>query len=402
MEIPNRQQVQTPSLINQRVADAVSGEMSLRNVYVKGEVVNLSRSTCRNGTPAMYFGIKDDRSVLPCVRFGTLNRQVDMRNGAEIICRGDVGVYVPFGKYQLNIVDIYEAGEGEDARALAEVKRRIHEEGLDTRKRPLPKYPKKIAVVTSANGDALADITQNIKPRYPLVTIQVISANVQGANAVDSLISGIEKAQNVGADLIIFGRGGGGQLDLNAFNDERLARAVFASRIPTISAIGHTKNDSLCDMVSDLKVATPTQAAEKSTPDIKEILKDIDNLCESCKASVKRVAAKCKADLSVLEKGILLGSPKGRINTWRARLESLETRIDASARNKLVSSRNRLQLAAQAVSNLNPLAILSRGYAVVKKDGKAVKSSEELKAGDVVEIKLGKGEAVAEIKEIKS
>ena len=396
--------VNSVSEITERIKDTIEGSMALRSVTVRGEISNFSKKPGRFGT-YLYFTIKDSKSQLPCVMFEGVDeledRGIVLRNGLSVVCEGMITVYAPYGKYQLQCYDMSLDGEGAAAAALEALKARLLDEGLFDRKRELPQFPKRIAVITSPTGAAVQDIKNVISRRYPITELCVIPATVQGANAVPSLVEGFKAAQNVGADLIIFGRGGGSSEDLDCFNSEALARAIFASEIPTISAVGHEIDTTIADLAADLRAPTPSAAAELAVPDISELKGMIDAIARRAAAAINRRISDRERELSLLEKDVQLNSPRGRIAAWEARLHGFETAVSNLIRQKLERSEHSLMMSAGKIASLNPLGVLSRGYSVAAKDGKALKSSEELKVGDVVDVRLDNGGFSAKVTEIK-
>lgn len=409
----NGKRILSVKQITEELKGVVEGSMALRSVCVRGEIsafdVKEYRSKFTNQQERyLRFTLKDGNIPLSCVMFCDVDalmndfaaRGVTLGAGISVVCEGDIEVYVPFGKYQLQCFALYEDGAGASAAALEALKKRLSEEGLFAQNRPLPKFPKRIAVVTSKTGAVVHDIITTTERLYPITELVVIPATVQGANAVPSLIAGLQRAQTIGADVIIFGRGGGSSEDLDCFNDERLARAIFASRIPTISAVGHETDTTIADLAADLRAPTPTAAAELAVPSIAELLAGITARENSAARSMKLKLAQSDARLSELSKKVQLNSPRGKIAAWSSRLESVEARIKARIRRRLDQSEHDLNLKINTINGVNPLAVLSRGYSVATKGGRAIKSSSELSVGDVIEVKLNEGEVSAEVTKI--
>ena len=269
--------INSVSELTEIVKDVVEGSMVLRNVCVRGEISNFTRRPGRFGSDYLYFTLKDAKSQLSCVMFeGVDELDIDPENGMSVVCEGMITVYPAYGKYQLKCYTMSEDGAGAAAAALEALKARLLDEGLFSQKRERPRYPKKIAVITSPTGAAVHDIENVISRRYPVTELCVIPAYVQGVNAVPSLVDGLAKAQDIGADLIIFGRGGGSKEDLDCFNSEPLARAIYASKIPTISAVGHEIDTTIADLVADMRAPTPSAAAELAVPDISMLRGEIN------------------------------------------------------------------------------------------------------------------------------
>ena len=397
-------QVNSVSEITEKIKDVLEGNMTLRSVNVHGEISNFTRRPGRFGSDYLYFTLKDDKTQLSCVMFegvDELDRQgVDPKNGVSVVCEGMITVYPAYGKYQLKCYSMSDDGAGAAAAALEKLKARLLDEGLFSQKRQFPKYPKKIAVITSPTGAAVQDIKNVIARRYPVTELCVISAYVQGVNAVPSLVLGLQTAQSVGADVIIFGRGGGSSEDLDCFNSEELARAIYASKIPTISAVGHEIDTTIADLAADMRAPTPSAAAELAVPDISVLKGEIEMLKSRAVKAMNRKFSDCEKELSGLSKDIQLRSPRARIAAWESRLRGIEAAMSNRIRQKLERSEHSLMITARSISALNPLAVLSRGYAVAKKDGKAVKSASELAVGDMIDVILDRGGVSAEVKRI--
>lgn len=393
--------ISSVSELTEKIRGVIEGSMLLRSVRVRGEISNFTRRPGRFGTDYLYFTLKDDKTQLSCVMFeGTDELEIDPKNGMSAVCEGMITVYPAYGKYQLKCYTMSEDGEGAAAAALEALKAKLLDEGLFSQKRERPRFPRKIAVVTSPTGAAVRDIENVIARRYPVTELCVIPAFVQGVNAVPSLVEGLQKAQSIGADLIIFGRGGGSSEDLDCFNSEALARAIYASKIPTISAVGHEIDTTIADLAADMRAPTPSAAAELAVPDIETLKSTIDALKSRSAKAMKRTLSNRETELSVLAKDVRLNSPKARIAAWESRLTSLKTAVSTEIRKRLTRAESSLMINARAISATNPLEVLSRGYAVASKNGKAVKSAEELAPGDVIDVKLNKGGVSAEVKEI--
>lgn len=393
--------INSVSEITEMIKDVIEDSMMLRSVYVRGEISNFTRRPGRFGSDYLYFTLKDAKTQLSCVMFeGVDALEIEPENGMSVVCEGMITVYPAYGKYQLKCYAMSEDGEGAASAALEALKAKLLDEGLFSQKRARPKYPKKIAVITSPTGAAVQDIKNVISRRYPVTELCVIPAYVQGVNAVPSLVEGLQRAQNVGAELIIFGRGGGSSEDLDCFNSEALARAIYASKIPTISAVGHEIDTTIADLVADMRAPTPSAAAELAVPDIGTLISEIEALKNRSARAMSRTLSDREKELSVLSKDVQLRSPRARIAAWEARLAGLRAAMSNNIRRKLEKEEHDLLRTAQSISDLNPLAVLSRGYAVATKDGKAVKSAEELKVGDMIDVRLDKGEVSAEVKRI--
>ncbi len=411
------------SEVNEIVADAIARQTELRDIAVRGELSNVKRSRGKFGSDYLYFTLKDEDCQLSAVMFEGVNQiPFEPCDGVTVVCEGMVTVYQKYGRYQLKCYSMSEDGAGAAAKALEELRKKLESEGLFSRKREIPAYPKKIAVITSDTGAAVGDIIHIIRRRYPIVEIKVIRAAVQGENAVPTLVKAFSEAQDSGADVIIFGRGGGSAEDLGCFNSETLARAIFASKIPTISAIGHNIDFTIADRVADKYAITPSEAAMLAVPDIERILSEIRSLCGSAKRCAAAKLYDTSKDVQFLLQKAKTRSPKERIERLSQELLRLRESIFAkmssrlsayensvkynrkaiceSCRAKTERAENELKLCESTISALNPLGVLARGYSLTSHDGKLVRAADELSAGDKVEIKFGCGRAAAEVTEV--
>ena len=395
----SRVPVVTVSQVNRVAEMLINGDKRLGNVAVRGEISNF-KDHYMSGH--LYFTLKDGASQLSCMMFSdkAAGLKFAPENGDKVICRGAVRVYTKNGVYQLYCSDMTRDGEGEQAAALEELKKRLAEEGLFSRKRPLPAMPKKIAVITAPDSAAVRDVMTVIGRRYPIASLVVIPTLVQGEGAPQSVARSLKRAQNIGADVIIFGRGGGSAEDLGAFNTEVVARAVFDSAVPTISAVGHETDTTIADMAADMRAPTPSAAAELAVPEIGAIYSAIEGMEKRARAAVLRSLSANERVLSAMAELIRALSPHGRINAMEQRLDSVSALILRQMHARLDSAESRLIANADMISALNPLGVLSRGYSVAKAAGRVVTDAGTLSVGDVVELKFGKGGAAAEILKI--
>lgn len=388
----------TVTQVNRVVGMIIGGDKRLADVAVRGEISNFTR---HYKTGHLYFTLKDEQTQLRAVMFAgnAAHLEFDPEDGNKVICFGAVTVYEPGGVYQIKCLDMQPDGEGEQARALEELKKRLAEQGLFDQKRPLPAMPKCVAVVTSAGAAALQDVINIISRRYPIARLIVIPAKVQGEGADLSVAAAINRAQETDADVLIFGRGGGSAEDLSAFNSEVVARAVYNSRIPTISAVGHQTDYSIADLVADRRAPTPSAAAELAVPELGVITAAIDGTMQQ----IRRNAARRLDDSSrVLEAKMALItalSPRTRLNNSEQRLDELSARIRTSVHTRLDRAEHSLMASADMISALNPLAVLSRGYSLTSGEGGVVTSASQLKPGDEITVRFSDGSARAQVVE---
>ncbi len=351
------------------IKELLESDRYLQNVTVKGEISNFIAH--RSGH--WYFTLKDEESQIRVVMFRGSNSRVTFqpKDGHKVVLCGEISVYAPQGGYQLNASAMRRDGLGDLYVAYEELKRRLDEEGLfnPRYKKPLPSFPNKIGVITSANGAAVRDIKNIAQRRCSAVQLVLYPALVQGAGTEESLIKGLnyfEKEYPV--DVIIIGRGGGSIEDLWGFNGETLARTIFAMQTPVVSAVGHETDFTICDFVSDLRAPTPSAAAELTVPDIRSLLQDLDLRYEQLSKRLEEI----------VEDG------KDRLKDYA----EVFTRVGFE---RLRFKREIWKGLVGKIESLNPLAVLTRGYSVATKEGKTVKSVAELATGDKINLRFTDG-----------
>ncbi len=365
--------------LNDYIKDVFESNPALSMVSVKGEISNFIHH--RSGH--MYFTLKDEDSQIKAVMFKGANARLTFRpeNGQKVVVMGSVSVYSPGGQYQLYVGAMKPDGIGDLYQAYEKLKKQLQEEGLfdERHKKPLPAFPQTIGVITSANGAAVRDIINVAGRRCPMAQLLLYPAQVQGPGTESFLFAALDYFVNRGViDVVFFGGGGGSIEDLWGFNSERLARRIFAMSVPIISAVGHETDFTICDFVSDKRAPTPSAAAEIAVPDLKVLRQRLDMLSE-------RTAGAAAYGLEEKQK----------------LLEEMGQFYSAKNVEKLLALRmEKLKGMAGKAQSLSPLAVLARGYAVVAKDGKAVKAQTEVSLGDSVEIRLQSGEVKAEITQV--
>lgn len=380
--------------LNLYVKSLFEGDKRLVSCIVVGEVSNFKRHF---SSGHCYFTLKDEFAAVKCVMFkgSALGLKFDITDGMKLVLRGKVSLYEKDGSYQFYVDYAEPEGIGTKALALKQLKEKLAAEGLFNQetKRPLVKYPKKIAVVTSSFGAALQDIINIISRRYPLCELVVAGASVQGVNAVNEIVNALDKVYALeGIDTVIVGRGGGSNEDLDAFNSELLARKVYQSPFPVISAVGHETDITICDLVADMRAPTPSAAAELAVPDITQISRKIEllnnNITNLCQAKIDLCYSKLKAlsPLFSLEKFTFF------IENNALMIDLLGEKISHLYKNSVNHSINKFCELTARIDALNPLKILSRGYGVVLKNNKTVTSIINVNNGDVLNIKLSDGE----------
>jgi exodeoxyribonuclease VII large subunit len=382
--------------------DLLESDARLQDLWVQGEISNLSRPSSGH----MYFTLKDAGASLRCVMWRTaVARQgFTPREGEAVEVHGSINIYEASGQYQLYADTLRPVGQGALYQEFLRLKARLEAEGLfdPERKRPLPRWPHKIGIVTSPTGAALRDMLNTIRRRYPLAEIILAPSPVQGDEAPPGIVAGLWALNTLARpDVILLARGGGSIEDLWAFNDERVARAIADSAIPVISGVGHETDFTIADFVSDLRAPTPTAAAELATPNRVDLLVSLQDLLARSGRALQISLNNARWVLHHTENQLHLYSPQTRIRSDRQRLDELERRAISAIRyrNKLqISEINGLQ---QRLAALNPLAVLGRGYAVVMdSDGQAVRSIQQVHPGDQVQVQVSDGAFDARVEKL--
>ncbi len=384
----------TVSQLNRKITLMLKSEVTFSDICVKGEISNFTHQV-QSGH--MYFCIKDDAASLKAVMFRSDAKELGFipENGMSVIVRGAVQCYERDGSNQIRVVAITPDGAGAQAIALEQLKAKLEKEGLFKQKRTLPRFPEKVCVITAEKGAALQDILNIIGRRYPICSLVIIPVTVQGDTAPDSISKAFISAGKTGADLIIFGRGGGSSEDLSAFNDEKVVRAVFESSIPTISAVGHETDVTLSDFVADLRAPTPSAAAELAVPDISELLLTLEGSLSYFKRRVNEIIDKCDMSIKLIETNLHSKSPDRFLETIQQNFDKLLSEIEKKITTIIKEKEYKLSEKATLISALNPLAVLLRGYAVVYKNDKVITSVSDTEKGDEITIKISDGEIKA-------
>lgn len=379
----------------------VKDDKALSDVYVAGEISNF---TLHRASGHMYFTLKDEISSIKCVMFAGKAAGLTFMpySGQSVIVRGGVNVYERDGANQIYVSEIIEKGQGELALAFEKAKRELEAGGYFDKKRPIPKQPKKVCLITAEKGAALQDMLNIIARRRPILEVVLIPATVQGAYAPATLISGIEAAQTTGADLIIVGRGGGSAEDLSCFNDIGYAKALYNSEIPTISAVGHETDFTISDFVADLRAPTPSAAAEIATS------VTCDDLSEHIELTYDRLSDIVHSQIEGYEqlidgyqRHIAAYSPIMRLERLQRELELLDNRVKASVTGHIRSNEALIESYTDKIEALSPVNVLRRGYSAVTVNGRNIGSINNMSVGDNAEIQMSDGVAKATITEIE-
>lgn len=385
--------------LNTYIKSIIDGDSLLRSLYVVGEISNF---TNHYRTGHFYLTLKDENCAVKAVMFASANRRLKFmpENGMKVIVRGRVSVFERDGQYQLYIDDMQPDGLGALNLAFEQLKNRLAQEGLfDERfKKPIPHRCTRIGVVTSATGAVIQDIRNVISRRYPLAEIILAPVQVQGALAAPQIVDAIERFNSGDyADVLIVGRGGGSLEDLWAFNEEIVARAVFKSRIPIISAVGHETDFTICDFAADLRAPTPSAAAELAVPDIREDIAFVQTVVYECEAILLQRVNDEKERLEMIKERLRYRSPSMLIDQKIQTVDTLMTSALLSVQRKLDSERARLSSTAARLDALSPLKVMARGYSIVTKDEKVVASSKALTKGDRITVGFSDGERNCEV-----
>ena len=393
--------IYTVTQLNTLIKAAFDNVPALQNVCVRGELSNYKLYPSGHH----YFTLKDSDGALKCVMFkgSALSLRFRPQNGMAVLAVGRVTVYPKDGAYQLYCTRLIPDGAGDLQLAFEQMKQRFYEEGLfdQGHKQALPAFPHRIGIVTSPAGAAVHDMLRILGKRYPLSKVLLLPVRVQGEGAAQEIARAIQWAnQEKLAELLIVGRGGGSMEDLWAFNEEPVARAIYDSQIPVISAVGHEPDVTISDFVADLRAATPSNAAELAVPDQQELRQRMDALQERLSAALERRAGNARQQLEALIASPALRDPLGPIQERRQTLDSLAEDL-AQAQQKLVTEqRQHLGRLSAALDAMSPLKVLSRGYAMVSlTEGDLVASARQVKPGDRVRITLHDGDFVAKVTE---
>ncbi len=385
--------------LNTYVKSILEGDMLLRNVFVVGEISNF---TNHYRTGHYYMTLKDENSAIKAVMFKSANQRLRFmpESGMGVIVRGRVSLYDRDGQYQLYIEDMQPDGIGALNLAFEQLKNKLAAEGLfdEEFKKPIPHRNKRIGVVTSATGAVIQDIKNVVSRRYPLAEIILAPVEVQGVNAAPQIAAAIDSFNSGDfADVLIVGRGGGSLEDLWAFNEEIVARAVFRSRIPVISAVGHETDFTICDFVADLRAPTPSAAAELAVPDIRDDKAFISGAVSFIENELRKRIEKESNNLTYLKEKLSLLTPSNLIDEKMNTVMLMYNDALNSINNKLSAEENRFAVACAKLDSLNPIRVLTRGYTVTLKDKKIINSVNDISRGDVVTVKFSDGEKECEV-----
>jgi exodeoxyribonuclease VII large subunit len=387
----------TVSQLNQRVRDAL--DAGLDECWIVGEISNFRVPPSGH----FYFSLKDTRSQIAAVMFRSANQLLAFRpeDGMEVIVRGRVGVYEVRGALQLYVEAMEPRGVGALQLALEQLKKRLAAEGLfaETRKRPLPFLPRAVGIVTALNGAAIHDLLVVLRSRMPGLRIVVRPVHVQGKEAPPEIVQAISEIGRVPeVDVLIVGRGGGSLEDLWAFNDERVARAIAASRVPVVSAVGHEIDVTIADLVADRRAPTPTAAAAMVVPDQRELVAWLERMTAGLRSGVLRQVTRQRERLSAQARH--LRDPRQVLKALQLRVDELSERALRAMTTRVRSARQQLRGGAERLQALSPLAVLERGYSIARAaDGTVIRDAGNLKIGDPLRLTFARGAAAVRVED---
>lgn len=411
----------TVTTLNKYLKNKFDTDPNIQTLFLKGEISNFKGHTRGH----LYFTLKDEYSRINAVMFSTNASKLNFvpKDGMKVLVCGRVSVYEPNGGYQIYVTEMIGDGLGNLYLKFEELKKKLSNEGLflESHKKKIPKFPRKIGIITAPTGAAIRDILSTIKRRFPITETILFPALVQGEYAANDIVKQIKIADEYGMDLLIVGRGGGSIEDLWSFNEEIVARAIYDAKTPIISAVGHEIDFTISDFVSDLRAPTPTGAAEMAVPNMIDVVnflnqlnirlnKDLKNILDSYTKKIDNfkscyVLSNPLATFEIREQKLdnLINNLNSRIkyiiDTNQKRLSNVKTNYTLNNPDSLLNNyNNTYELLLNKLNLLNPLNILSKGYSVVKKDGKLVKDIDSINVKDKIEIKLYKGniEAIVE------
>lgn len=411
--------------INKYLKHKFDNDINLQNIYLRGEISNFKSQNLRGH---LYFSLKDEKSKINVVMFSSSSNKLDFvpEDGMTVLVRGKISVYEQSGAYQIYINEMTPEGMGNLHLAFEKLKNKLDELGLflDVHKKEIPKYPKKIGIVTASTGAAIKDILTTLKRRYPLAETIVFPCLVQGNKAASDIASNIEKAQNYNLDVLIVGRGGGSIEDLWSFNEEIVARAIFDSDVPIISAVGHEIDFTIADFVADLRAPTPTAAAELATPNIIDELNKINNVKKNISNYIKNKLNNYESILNRIKGSYMLVNPLNLYSSKEVYLDSMIEKLNNNINIKIDSYNNKLNIIKQShilknpeniyilkekklismiekIEVLNPMSTLKRGYSIIKKDNVCIDDVSSLKVNDKIEVLVNKASIMADITSIE-
>lgn len=389
--------------INAYIQGRMNEDPMLAQVAVRGEISNYKLYPSGHH----YFTLKDEQSALKCVMFkgNAMSLRFRPASGMKVIALGRISVYPRDGQYQLYVSSMAMDGIGDLYAAFEALKKKLSQQGLfdPAKKKPIPKYPQTIGIVTSSAGAAVHDILRILRRRYPLCSVRLLPVRVQGAEAPEEIVSAIRYANAHDlADLLIVGRGGGSIEDLWAFNDERVAYAIYESHIPIISAVGHEPDVTIADYVADLRAATPSNGAELAVPDREALAQNLDAFSAAMTGALNRQLRLASQRLEGLAASPALRSPTGYLDRREKDLQLLQEKLVAAQNRELSKAQQKYVANVAKLDAMSPLKVLSRGYAMAQKEtGELIRSVKQTTTGESIVVSLADGKLNASILSIK-
>lgn len=395
-------EIYSVSAVNQYIRQMFESDYALSHIYVKGEVSNCKYHTSGH----IYFTLKDRGAAMACVMFAGSRRGLSFRlsEGMQVIVLGSISVYERDGKYQLYAREIIQDGVGALYEQFESLKRKLESEGLfDAKhKKKLPAFAKKIGIVTAKTGAALHDMINVTTRRNPFVQLVFCPAKVQGDGAAETIVKGIKALDDYGVDVIIVGRGGGSIEDLWAFNEEIVARAIYACKTPIISAVGHETDFTIADYAADMRAPTPSAAAELACADVLGIIAGLDEMSARLDRAMRRIVSLKRQRLSALERNIQHLSPERKIREKRQQALMLEERLHGRMEQLVMQARHRLSLDIEKLHGLSPANRLKSGYAYISDENhQMIKRVHDVRAGDKIHVTMADGMMTALVTEKK-
>lgn len=399
----NNEYILSVSQLNEYVASMLREDVLLGNIGVRGEISGFKLHSSGH----MYFSLKDDHALIRCTMFRQYGLSLKWKpvDGMQVIARGAAAIYVKDGQFQLNVRSMEKEGEGVLFRRFLELKEALLKKGFfdEAHKKKIPLLPKCLGVITSPTGAAIQDIIHIVRRRFPKMNIALCPVNVQGEGAGKEIAEAIRYMNRVKkADVLIVGRGGGSLEDLWAFNEEIVARAIYESELPIVSAVGHETDFSIADFVADMRAPTPSAAAELCVPEYGALMQGIEKREKELRSSLLHDLQMKRTKLDALTKSAGFTAPRNAVAAWRAKLAALSSSMQNSARNELVSAVSAHGSVSARLEALSPSYVLQRGYAMVRKrDGTYASGALDLQKKDGADIVMRDGTLIVTVDEIK-
>jgi len=392
----------TISKLTGYIKQKLEGDSELINIWVRGEISNYTNHSSGH----LYFTLKDETSQIKCVMFRDYvsSLKFDPEHGMKVLVLSSIGLYNPHGNYQLKVFEMYLDGLGALHQKFLQLKDKLEKEGLFSKefKKSIPKFPKTVGIITSSTGAAIKDLINNLTRRFPNINIKIKPTLVQGVGAAEDIVNSIEVLNRIqDIDIIIVGRGGGSLEDLWGFNEEIVARAIFKSKIPIISAVGHETDFTIADFVADCRAQTPSTAAEIAVPDKNELLSNIKQLRERLLFKMEKAVEFRMQYLTSITDRPIFKRPLDFVNQYLQQLDDFISRSDQAISNFLQIKKSSLEVSTAILYNMDPKAVLSRGYSIVINKGKIVKTTEDVHINDLIDIIIQEGKIESKVMGVK-